>query len=620
MENPKVKVALYIVIAAVLFFTVNLIASLTLTKYDIDLTEDRLFTLSAGSKNILKDIKEPITIRFFFSNKLASGIPIVKSYAARIRGVLDQYVSNSNGKITLKMIDPEPFSDDEDAAVSYGVKGMEVDQMGTKVYFGMSATNSVDETRVIPFFALEREKFLEYEIARTVYDLANPKKKKIGTISSIQMGSAPLMGIPGLGGSSWLIVQQLAQVFDIKDMDAAKVTKIPDDIDVLMVVQPKGFTPEALYAIDQYVLKGGNVVVFADPDSESVGVNADEKTFSEEFNVMLKSWGVEMDRNKVVADRMAARKYEKGNDDPNKFTSVDYLAWLNLTESNINRDDVTTSMLKSIYMNTAGSIEIVGGEGLEITPLIKSNKKAMKVLVGSVLPTPDPNKLLREFVSDNKEYPLAVRIAGSFKSAFPQMAGNQDYIAASTKPGNIILVADTDMLRDETWAKTQEYQGYKLVTTTSDNAGFVTNALDNLSGTSDLIGLRGRGASKRPFTKVEQLQHEAEERYLSKEQELKDKLANTENKLGSLQQMAKAEAGNELAYKAEQQEEIRRFSDDTVKIKKELRQVQGELRKGIENLGSIIKFINIWLMPLLVMAFAVFLLVMKNSTIRRYKK
>jgi ABC-type uncharacterized transport system involved in gliding motility auxiliary subunit len=614
MENKqaKIKVALFIVIATILFITINLISNIALTRYDADLTEDRLFTLSQGSKNILKDIKEPITFRFFFSNKLASGFPVIKNYAARVKGVLEQYVAASNGKITLKVIDPEPFSDEEDMAAAYGVKGMEIDQMGSKAYFGLSTTNSVDETRVVPFFALDREKFLEYEIARTVYDLANPKRKKIGAISSIRMGTAPLMGIPGLGDSSWLIVQQIGQIFDVKDIDAKNV-QIPDDIDVLMVVQPKDFSDEALYAIDQYIMKGGNVVVFADPDSETVGINAEEKTFSENFNVMLKSWGVEMDRNKFVADRLAARKYEKEGDDPNKFTSVDYLAWINLTDQNINHDDVVTNILKSIYMNTAGSIEAIGVEGIEVTPLIHSSKKSMKVPVANVLPAPDPNKILREFVPENKEYNLAVRISGKFKSAFPDKGG----IAESSKPANIILVADTDMLRDENWAKTQDFKGYKVVNPTSDNAGFVNNALDNLTGSSDLIGLRGRGASKRPFTKVDELKHEAEERYLSKEQELKDSLANTESKLAQLQQMAQSEAGNALQYKAEQQSEITKFSDDAVKMKKELRKVQGELRKGIESLGTVIKFINIWLMPLLVMGVAVLLLVMKNSKVRR---
>ncbi|MCE3232294.1 MAG: hypothetical protein K0R98_551 [Rickettsiaceae bacterium] len=623
MENRerKIKLALYIFFAAVIFFAINTISSYTLTRYDVDLTEDKAFTLSEGSANIVKSVNEPITLRFFFSNKLTSGIPIAKAYANRIRGVLEQYVSKSDGKITLEVIDPEPFSDDEDKAVSYGIKGMDIDQMGTKVYFGLAATNSVDQTRVIPFFALEREKFLEYEIARIVYDLGTQKKKKIGAISSIQMGSGPLMGIPGLGGSSWLITEQLTQVFNVEDL-TDKVTSIPKDIDVLMVVQPRNFSEDTLYAIDQFVMGGGNVVVFADPYSETAGNNAEERKFSDNFDAMLKSWGVSIDKDRFVADRMAARKYDKDKD-PNgmpKFDVVDYLAWINLHDDSINRDDVTTATIKNINMNVAGAIEATGDSSIEIKPLIKSSKKSMKMPVSIVVPTPDPNKLLSQFVSDEKEYNLAVRITGKFSSAFPSRVGIPGHIAAANKPGNIILVADTDMLRDETWASTQEFQGYKLVTTTSDNAGFVTNSLDYLSGSSDLIGLRGRGAAKRPFSRVVKLQHDAEEKYLTKEQELKNRLADTERRLGQLQQMAQAQAGSELLYKSEQQLEIKNFTDDMGKIKKELRKVQGELRKGIESLGTVIKFINIWMMPLLVMAFAVFILLIKSSDVRRKYK
>lgn len=615
-EN-RMKVLMYVAIALVLFFSINLIGGQALTRFDIDMTEDNLFTLSQGSVDIVEKQKEPITLRFFFSNKIANGIPIAKAYAARIRGLLEEYVAHSDGRITLQVIDPEPFSEEEDIAKSYGIKGIEIDQRGTLLYLGLSATNSVDDTQVIPFLELDRERFLEYEVSRMIFDLANPKRKKVGVIASQKLGTGPLLGIPGLGGSDWLIVQKMRETFDFEDL-GAEITKVPDGIDVLMVVQPKAFSDELLYAIDQYVLKGGHVMMFVDPNKEGAGTgDPNDRGFDGNALKLLASWGVRIDPNRVVADRQAARKYENDGAPKDDWNTVEYLAWLNLHDDNLNREDLTTSMLKTLYINSAGAIETIEGTDMKITPLVKSNSKAMMIPIGMVRPSPQPAVILRQFVPDNKEYTLAARIEGMAKSAYPERASTPGHIAASKDPINLVLVADMDILADKVWASTREVQQYKIVTQLSDNASFITNVLDQLSGTNELISLRGRGTSKRPFTKVQQLRHTAEERYLSKEQELKDKLAATEKRLEELQKMAKAQAGNSLSYKLEQQAEIKRFTDELAKDRKDLRTVQSELRKEIETLGGVLKFINIWMMPLLIIGFAVFLFIMKGAETRR---
>lgn len=615
-DDKSFKVGFYIIMAVILFFAINLIGFLALNKYDLDLTSDKVFTLSDSSKKILSELEEPIKLKFFYSNKAASGIPALKSYGARIRGLLEEYVANSNGNIKLEVIDPEPFSTREDKAVAYGIKGIDIDKMGTKIYFGLVAKNSVDDTKTIPFFSFDDEQFLEYEFTRTVYDLANPKRKRIGLLSSIELGAPSMFGIPGLGGAKWFILQKISQTFDVKKIET-DVEQIPDDIDVLMVVQPKGFSQDVLYAIDQYVLKGGRAIIFVDPNKEGGGTGTpSDRSFSGDINKLLNVWGVRTSPYIVAGDRDSARKFDKLADTEQAWKYVDYVAWLGIKGSGINKNDIATSGLKVINMNTAGIIEPLTGASIEVVPLITTSKNSMKIMVNKVRNSPDVNSLLRNFVPDNNEYILSARLSGIAKTAFPN-SNRAGHVESSGDKINVIVVSDTDLLRDETWSKTQDAQGYKIVMQHADNAKFIVNALDNLSGSGDLINLRSRGAMKRPFTTVDEIKREAEERYLQKEQELKSKLADTEQRLSQLKQLAQTQSGNRITYKNRQKAEIKRFTDEMVQVKKELRNVQGELRKDIEGLGSILKFINIWLMPLLVIAFAVFMFVMKNKI---YKK
>lgn len=613
----NMKTATYIIIAIILFFAVNVIGSLSLTKYDLDMTDDQIFTLSKGSKQIVAKIEEPIKMKFFFSNKIATGVPVIKAYAARIRGLLEEYVSNSNGKISLEFIDPEPFSDAEDEAASFGIKGIKTDNQGTKAYFGLVMTNSVDEARVVPFFALDKEKFLEYELTRAIYDLDHPKKLKIGLLSTINMQGSSMMGIPGLPKSGgWLILDKIGETFDIVDIDTSAIN-IPRNIDVLMLVQPKNLSDDTLYAIDQFVLSGGKAVVFVDPNKESGGSgNPSDRGFSPEFNRLLNSWGVKIDPYNIVGDRNAARKYTKPAPGQEDWMVADYVAWLGLTEENINRNDVTTSAMKTINMATAGSIEKSGTKNFELIPLLKTSKKAAKIPVNKVRNAPDPNDLLTRFIPTDKEYLLAVRISGNADTAFPERNSAKGHISSSVNAINVVVIADSDILADENWADARDIQGYKLVTQTADNGALIANIIDHLGGSNDLISIRSRSAADRPFIKVDELKRNAEERYLAKEHALKDKLAATERKLASLQQQAQNQSSNALIYKNEQQDEIRKFTNEMVSVKRELRDVQGDLLSDIKRLGSILKFINIWLMPILISAFAIFIFLIRGRVAR----
>jgi ABC-type uncharacterized transport system involved in gliding motility auxiliary subunit len=477
----------------------------------------------------------------------------------------------------------------------------------------------VDEVRSIPLFAFEREAFLEYELTRIIYDLTHPKKVKVGILSSRNMLPSAFMGLPGLGGSrGWVVAEQISNVFDVVEVKK-DATELPKDIDVLMLVQPKELTSDMLYSIDQYLLAGGHALFFVDPNAEGDnGFTSDDASYMPEFSKILRAWGVKIEPDRVLADRKAARRV---NSNASEKGYVDYLPWLELGVDNIEQEDLVTSMLTGIHMASVGAIEAIG-ESVEFLPLLYSNKQAMLLPTSSIKGAPQPNALLRKFISDNKSYVIAARISGMAKTAFPNQS-KSGHLNESVKPSNIVLVSDSDMLRDPFWVRTQDYEGYRIAVPMAENGVFVVNALDHLSGSADLISLRSRGTASRPFTVVEELKREAEERYLKKEELLKKKLEETELNIARLQEEGNQQTGNVLLFKQEQKDAIRKFSQEAVEIRKELRYVQRELKRGIERLGSILKFLNVLLGPIIIVLISIFVLVyrvQKNAEARQKAK
>lgn len=586
---------LSIAAATVLFFAVNIIGNASFKKYGIDFTEGRIYALSNGTESIIKKIPEPITLKFFYSKRASNGFPFLKNYAERIGSILQKYAGISN-KIKLQVIDPEPFTDNEDLAVAYGIKGVELPNSNEKLYLGLVISNGRDDTRTIPFFHPDRQRFLEYEITKAIYDLSQQRRPVIGLLSTLPVESTPLAQLQGYDGQALLILQQLRQSFDIETLNI-DTAEIPRNIDVLMLVQPKDLSTDTLNAIDQYVLAGGRTMVFADPNAEST--DASNNGFSSDFNKLLAAWGIEIPQSSIIADRKAARPVSGGNE-----TTVDYIAWLNIEQEGLNKEDVTTSLLKNINLATSGYIKNLQAANLLVTPLIKTSNQSMQISKEDVSGTPDPNKMLSNFKPDNVEYILAARIEGEARTAFPERVSEPGHLEKSTGNINLVVIADTDILQDSIWAQIHDMQGYKIVSPNGDNNSFVTNVAELLSGNNDIISLRGRGSSSRNFDVVEKLKRRAEEHYLQKEKELKEKLSNTEKQLAELKKQAEAEAGNNLAYRSQQRDEINKFTEQMVLIKKDLRNVQRELKSDVESLGSILKFINIILLPIMIGIFA----------------
>ncbi len=613
-------------IAVLLFFAVNVFSNVALKSARLDLTEQQLYTLSEGTKKILESLEEPLTLRFYYSKKLATSLPGLNSYGQRVQELLEEFEQRAQGNLTLHVVDPEPFSEEEDRAVGYGLQGVPLDSNNTQFYFGLAGASSTDETETIPFFQLEREEFLEYDLAKLVYQLANPKQKVVGLINSLPMDGGPTNPfMQGRGGQPWLIMDQIRQLFTVRNLEK-EATSIPEEVDVLMIVHPKQLSDPTLYAIDQFVLRGGRALVFVDPHSEADGGGGNpmnpmggQAPKNSDLKKLFEAWGIQLVPGKVVGDLPVAKKVNFRKQ--SRMMVADYPIWIDLPPSYLNNEDIVTAQLSNLTMASAGAIQKKEGSETTVVPLVETDDKAMLIDAFRIQFMPDVESLLKGYLPANEKFTLAARVTGTVKSAFPNgkpLVKEEDadtdgasndpsetpHLAESVEPINVIVVADTDMLQDRFWVQVQSFLGQRFGIPNAANGSFVTNALDNLTGSNDLISIRNRGSFSRPFTLVKAIQQEAEQQYRQKEQLLQERLRSTERKIQKLQSDKQDKTA--LILSPEQQKEIERFRQELLSTRKELRSVQHELQKNIEGLEGTLKFVNIGLMPLVIAVGGVF--------------
>lgn len=640
--NKKILSGGGIALAIVLLLTINILSGVLFKSSRLDMTENSLYTLSKGTKNIISNFDEPVTLRLYFSEKLTASVPVLSSYGKRVRELLGEYTAASGGKVNLLVLDPEPFSDEEDQAVQYGLQGVPIDAAGSVAYFGLVGTNATDDKEIIPFFQLEKESSLEYDVTKLVYKLGNPKKRVVGLISSLPIqGTAPdnpFMPAPQ-GSEDWMILTQMKQAFDVQ-MLSTDIDKIPDNVDVLMLVHPKNLGNKILFAIDQYVLGGGHALVFVDPHGESDQPPHDPQNpmaamtapRNSDLSKLFDAWGIEMVPGQLAADIDAATRVGLGQGQ--RSQSVEYVAWLSLTEDNFDKYDFVTSELKQITMASAGYLRLkqdtkgskegeasndASDDGMKLMPMIRTGNKAMSIPASSVQFRPNPVGLLDNYRPGKEKLTLAGRVTGKVKSAWPLGAPegvtNANPLKESVSSINVIVVADVDMLEDRFWVNVQNFLGQRIAIPRANNGAFVINAIENLSGSNDLISLRSRANFSKPFERLKEIQRDAEKQFRSRETELQAKLRATEQKLQDMQRQKGSDASMILSQ--EQQREIKRFRAEQVKTRKELRNVQHELQKNIESLGSTLKFINIALVPLLIILLAIAMSVMRHKRMNR---
>ncbi len=604
-----------LVVLALLFLAMTILANALFRGYRLDLTENRLYTLADGTQNILDGIDEPLNLYFFYSRRASEEIPQLRTYAQRVRELLQEFEEQSAGGIRLTEIDPLPFSEEEDRAATFGLQGVTLGGVGADpIYFGLAATNSVGDVETIPFFQPDREAFLEYDLAKMVYTLATPERPVVGILSSLPMTSGfdPATGRPR---EPWVVAAQIEQLFEVRRLEPGMAT-IDDDIGVLLVVHPKMLDDDTLYALDQFVMRGGRLIAFVDPMSDaelpSDMAGASAALFqdrSSSLERLFSAWGWEVPTDEIVLDRDFALTVNAGGGQG----PIRHLGFLGVTADGLSRTDVVTADLDRANFASTGHIVLAEGSEVQLTPLIQSSGQAGVTPAETLRFLPDPTTLLDDFVATGERYHLAARLTGDLATAFPEGppgGGDEEaetprpeHRAASDGPVNVVVVADTDVLSDRMWVQVQSFFGQPIYQAFADNGAFVNNALDNLVGSSDLISVRSRGTYSRPFERVEALRAEADAAYRATQQELEQALAETERKLAELQ-TAKDE-DNLLILSAEQQTELQRFQEQRIAIRQQLRDVQHDLDRSIENLGTRLKIVNIFLVPVLILLFAI---------------
>ncbi len=652
-KYERSTLALAAVLTAVVFFiSLNIFSSATLKSSQLDLTEDSLYTLSSGTISVLKSLDEPVTLKFYLSHALTEQSPVHAQYANRVRELLERYASIAHGKIKLETYAPEPYSQEDDRAMTAGLQSVPLDNAGAVGYFGLIAVNSTDDAQLIPFFNPDREQYLEYDLTKLIYTLANPKKPTIGLLTSL-----PLRADPSNNYQPWALYRELAQFFTVKSLRGEG--RVPDDIDVLLIAHPKNLTDAETFAIDQFVLRGGKALILVDPHFESTkrdntkGPPQKGET-SSDLPLLFNAWGVDFSTDKVVGDRAVAQSVNvNASAGQGRAQVADYLPWLALRGPNFATDDVAAAQMSRINMASVGFFTLKPGAKIQLKPLIFTSPQSEQIDVEDVNFFPDPATLLSNFKSEDRVFTLAARLTGPVKSIYPDgppwdpikkdqgiaapvkdeakpesksdegvKAADENkgeakpkYLTESVKPINVVLIADADIMADRFWLQTENVYGRDVGVPIANNAEFIINVLDNLAGSDELIGLRSRGLSYRPFVRTEEIRRDAEIHYRESEQQLAQKLKDTEAKLQGLR--GGEESENTAVLTEAQRGEIENFRHEVVTVRQQLRDVQHELRKDIDSLDTMLKIVNIWAMPAVISGLAIVLLILRQARRRR---
>jgi ABC-type uncharacterized transport system involved in gliding motility auxiliary subunit len=505
----------------------------------------------------------------------------------------------------VSLIDPKIFTPEEDEASQFGLQSLPVGDGGENVFFGLVGQNSLDSLEVIPFLQPDRESFLEYDIAQLINSLNRPEKHVIGIMSSLDV-QARFDQTKGESVSAQVFVTQLQKDYTVKSLQAT-VETIEDDIDVLMLIHPKELSEKTLFAIDQFVMKGGRLMVFVDPFAQAETIAPDPQNpmaayqadKNSDLQRLFAAWNITYDAKKVILDKKYALSIQRHQG----ARPVRHLAYLALTGEAFNSKDIITRELDTINLAATGYFE---SDNLQ--PILSSSLDVSTATTEALKFLVDPNILFKNFVADNKAHTIAGRLTGSIKSAFSDSIEGVDkstVILENTDP-KVILFADVDILFDQMWVRSQNFFGRQVYSAFADNGNMVTNMLDNMAGSPDLINIRGRKNSARPFTKVLELQKISDEKFREQENVLKQRLRETEGKLNEIQREKGQQ--NRLIMSLEQEQEIRNFQKEKLEVRKKLREVRRNLDKDIQDLGSNLKMINIGLVPLLISLIGVFVL------------
>jgi ABC-type uncharacterized transport system involved in gliding motility auxiliary subunit len=563
----------------------------------IDLTQNRIHSLSPGTEKIISGIDQPIDLRLYYSDSASAELPQFRVYAQRVIILLKQVEAHSNGKIKLSIIDPIAFSAAEDEALSYGLQALPMDDGDNNFYFGLilkrsgKTERSVNEKILqLPFIDPNKETFFEYELAKLIATLNADKPPVLAIISGLLTGPSinAVTGQPSLG---WVIDRKLAERYEMRRL-ATEVSTIDSDVNMLMVVHPKNLPEPTLFAIDQFVLRGGRVLIFVDPSAESdinngVLTSGLESSSSSDLKPLFQAWGLEYNPLRTVLDSQNAMQVGNVNQQAQYHLEV-----LGLSKVYLNQENVMSAQLEKLNVSSAGSLGLIEGSALSLEVLAQSSNVAMLEDTQTVrLAELSPESLRKTFKPTGESYIIAARFSGTFKSAFSAKSAPKQ-LMQSIKPAQIVVVADTDILTDRLWVQEQNFLGAASYNDFANNGEFILNIVDHFAGDDNLISLRTRGVTVRPFERIEKIQRSAVLRYQDTQQELQVKLERLNSELQALQ-------ANENKSRPDKslQLAIQRIQKDKADIRQQLRNVQHQLNKEIDEMITEIKVFNILLVP-----------------------
>ena len=595
-------------------FALNILISTGLPGLRLDLTQDKLYSLSDGVSPLLREIDEPVRLDFYYSKKSAENLPNFRTYGQRVQEFLEEMVQASNGKLSLRVLDPEPFSEAEDLARAAQLSRIQIDGAGRELTLGLVAVNSVDEQSVIPYLDPTQERFLEYEVMRSVISIGRLGRPTVGLLTSLDM--APSLDQQSMQmRPGWQILSQVEQLFDVVTIDESD-TDLPEDLDLLWIVHPRSISPELAVAIDTYALQEKPLLLCLDPwceaDSQpsepAFGMQGPQPT-SSQFDDFLRAWGLNWSRGYFVADRDLALRVQAMTD--RGMEVMDFIAWWNARREHLNGDDPITKGLTTLNLATTGAFSVEEEAPARLVPVVRSSENSQRMLTAQLGFQVDPGALIQNFESSGEHQVVAARFTGPIKSAYPPVKAEaavdpalEDLLnnpsEVPTGVANILVLGDVDFLSDSNWIREERLGSISLgYRTFADNGSFMLNAIETMAGDPVLAGLRGRGEYTRPFNRVEDLRQSAESEYLAEQQRLETEIQETERRLGQLQQ---AQAGNQstLLLSPEQEAEVEQLQDKIIAARKQLRLVQLNLRRNIEQLGTNLMLFNTIVWPLVV--------------------
>ena len=594
INNIKSKniIKLSVFLSILIFFSINVITNNILSSARVDFTKNKLYSLSNGTISLLKDLKEPIHIRLFVSSNLVKDVPQLSTYANRVETILQTYSNISNGKITLEIIDPKPFSDAEDRAVGMGINSFNATEMSDALYFGLAATNSTIGQKNIPIFSPERETFLEYDLTSLISDLSQIEKPVISIIDNLGLNADTRIGKP-----EQQILKQMKEMFQVEKIDENS-NKLNKNTKVLMIIHPKFLSDETLYMIDQWILKGGATLIFLDPYAETeISRQQGMPPMNPRSNLkkLLDTWGIKFDDKKAVLDSEFGFRISRNIN--GRDIQVTNYPWLNIRGEGLNKNESSLSNLSTIVMTTAGSFELIDDKSVLEPIIISSQKSGLGDAQKAGDPKGDPRDLLPNIKSDNKNLTVAGWVKSNLNTSFRDKKNKDDnQLLKSSKKSNILLVADVDMLMDRNWLTQRG--------AFANNGDFVLNVMEKMVGGNALSDLRGKSTSWRPFEKIIALEKIAEEKFLIEEQMLAKKLKGMEDKIRNLTQNNDEDSD---VLSPETIKAIDGFKTEMMTTRSQLRNVKFDLRRDVETLKKWIISINVAILPIIFAGFALIL-------------